>query len=81
MKLADLIGDLTGGTKYKRIYRLVETLYVVVWRSIDLHLSSKPWVGLCLDLLRAKSEGLVPMEIPLGLIPRTPYDERRVGVA
>ncbi|WVZ26715.1 hypothetical protein V8G54_000070 (mitochondrion) [Vigna mungo] len=29
-----------------------------------------PWVGLCLDLLRAKSEGLVPMEIPLGLIPR-----------
>lgn len=59
----------------------VETLYVVVWRSIDLHLSSKPWVGLCLDLLRAKSEGLVPMEIPLGLIPRTPYDERRVGVA
>lgn len=27
-------------------------------------------MGLCLDLLRAKSEGLVPMEIPLGLIPR-----------
>ena len=27
-------------------------------------------LGLCLDLLRAKSEGLVPMEIPLGLIPR-----------
>jgi hypothetical protein len=23
VKLADLIGDLTGGTKYKRIYRLV----------------------------------------------------------
>lgn len=27
-------------------------------------------LGLCLDLLRAKSEGLVPMEIPFGLIPR-----------
>ncbi|KAK8539563.1 hypothetical protein V6N13_034855 [Hibiscus sabdariffa] len=27
-------------------------------------------LGLCLDLLRAKSEGLVPMGIPLGLIPR-----------
>lgn len=34
VKLADLIGDLTGGTKLKIIYRLVETLYVVVWRSI-----------------------------------------------
>lgn len=27
-------------------------------------------LGLCLDLLCAKSKGLVPMEIPLGLIPR-----------
>ncbi|KAK8681195.1 hypothetical protein V6N13_053602 [Hibiscus sabdariffa] len=27
-------------------------------------------LGLCLDLLRAKSEGLDPMGIPLGLIPR-----------
>ncbi|KAK8657004.1 hypothetical protein V6N13_098938 [Hibiscus sabdariffa] len=27
-------------------------------------------LGLCLDLLRAKSEGLVPIGIPLGLIPR-----------
>ncbi|GJV42286.1 hypothetical protein Tco_1420726, partial [Tanacetum coccineum] len=27
-------------------------------------------LGLCLDLPCAKSKGLVPMEIPLGLIPR-----------
>ncbi|KAI3725389.1 hypothetical protein L1987_65176 [Smallanthus sonchifolius] len=27
-------------------------------------------LGLCLDILCAKYKGLVPMEIPLGLIPR-----------
>ncbi|KAK8690755.1 hypothetical protein V6N13_074282 [Hibiscus sabdariffa] len=27
-------------------------------------------LGLCLDLLCAKSKGLVPMGIPIGLIPR-----------
>lgn len=55
------------GERNQRIYRLVDdTLYVVVYlgRSIPIAL------GLCLDLLRAKSEGLVPMGIPLGLIPR-----------
>lgn len=71
MKLADLIDcdiDLTGERK-KIIYRLVETLYVVVYLGRSIYIFPIA-LRLCLDLLCAKSKGLVPMEIPLGLIPR-----------
>lgn len=59
MKLADFIGcdiDLTQVLKE----RLVETLYVVVYLGGDRSTSFSIVLGLCLDLLRAKSEGLVP---------------------
>lgn len=62
MKLADFIGcdiDLTQVLK-ERIERLVETLYVVVYLGGDRSTSFSIVLGLCLDLLRAKSEGLVP---------------------
>lgn len=71
MKLADLIDcdiDLTG-ERNQRIYRLVETLYVVVYLGRSIYIFPIA-LRLCLDLLCAKSKGLVPMEIPLGLIPR-----------
>ncbi|KAL0305279.1 UNVERIFIED_CONTAM: hypothetical protein Scaly_2990300 [Sesamum calycinum] len=55
------------GERKKRIYRLVETLYVVVYLGRSIYIFP---LGLCLDLLCAKSKRLVPMEIPLGLIPR-----------
>ncbi|KAI3666536.1 hypothetical protein L1987_88949 [Smallanthus sonchifolius] len=46
-----------------------DSIAICLSRVIDLHLSPIA-LGLCLDLLCAKSKGLVPMEIPLGLIPR-----------
>jgi hypothetical protein len=57
------------GERNQRIYRLVETLYVVVYlgRSIYIFLHSP---GALPRSPTMKSEGLVPMEIPLGLIPR-----------
>ena len=70
VKLADLIVILIlRGERNKRIYRLVETLYVVVYlgRSIYIFLHSP---GALSRSPTMKSEGLVPMEIPLGLIPR-----------
>lgn len=73
MGVYDLIScdiDLTGGERNQRIYRLVKTLYVVVYLGGDRSTSFSIALGLCLDLLRAKSEGPVSMEIPLGLIPR-----------
>ncbi|XLR00433.1 hypothetical protein S83_066631, partial [Arachis hypogaea] len=44
------------------------TLYVVVYLRRSIYIFPHSPGGL--DLLRAKSEGLLPMEIPLGLIPR-----------
>ncbi|XP_057548163.1 NADH-ubiquinone oxidoreductase chain 2-like [Amaranthus tricolor] len=60
--ILDFIGcdiDLTQVLK-ERIERLVETLYVVVYLGGDRSTSFSIVLGLCLDLLRAKSEGLVP---------------------
>ncbi|KAK4412287.1 hypothetical protein Salat_2980300 [Sesamum alatum] len=57
------------GERNQRIYRLVETLYVVVYLGRSIYIFPIA-LGLCLDLLCAKSKRLVPMEIPLGLIPR-----------
>lgn len=56
------------GERNQSTYIQGQTLHLVVeiGRSIYLAIA----LGQCLDLLRAKSEGLVPMEIPLGLIPR-----------
>ncbi|KAL4350411.1 hypothetical protein AHAS_Ahas10G0139300 [Arachis hypogaea] len=56
--------SMEAGSKYL----ILETLYVVVYLRRLIYIFPHSLGGI--DLLRAKSEGLLPMEISLGLIPR-----------
>nr|GEY30009.1 hypothetical protein [Tanacetum cinerariifolium] len=70
-----VIGPLVhaNSKKLSRTSHMQGNLHVWFWPGFpegDRSTSFPIALGLCLDLPRVKSKGLVPMEIPLGLIPR-----------